>query len=309
MQPATYPSHARANRVIVTKKLWTSILQQINQLTGTPTHDYTTQSIGGGCINETIKLTTGGSNYFVKLNNVNRLAMFEREAEGLRALAASQSIRVPKVICMGIVEKNAYLVIEYIEMSSHGNAEQAGQQLAWLHNTVSTQYGQMSANYIGSTPQINHSSDDWLHFWQQNRLGYQLRLAAKQGYGGELQTRGERLQEKLPALIGHSPKASLLHGDLWSGNFGYCANGKPVIFDPAVYYGDRETDLAMTELFGGFPRRFYEAYNEVWPLDTGYKTRKTLYNLYHIINHLNLFGGGYEKQALAMIDQLLAETG
>jgi fructosamine-3-kinase len=293
----------------VTKALWISILRQINKHTGTHPCNFTTQIISGGCINETIKLSTNHKDYFVKLNRPARLSMFERESEGLKTLAASQSIQVPKVICMGIAEQFAYLVLEFITMSSHGSAEQAGRQLALMHSTISTQYGEMATNYIGSTLQINASCDSWPRFWQQNRLGYQLRLAAKQGYGGKLQSRGERLQEKLPELIGHVPPASLLHGDLWSGNLSYLTNGEPIIFDPAVYFGDRETDVAMTELFGGFPRRFYDAYNEAWPLEAGYKTRKTLYNLYQILNHLNLFGGGYEQQAIAMIDQLLAETG
>lgn len=265
--------------------------------------------MGGGCINETIKLTTNHKDYFVKLNRSERLSLFEREAEGLTALAASQSIQVPKVICMGIAGQFSFLVLEYHKLSSHGNAELAGRQLALMHSTVSSQYGKMTANYIGNNPQINTSCDSWSHFWQQNRLGYQLKLAARQGYGGKLQAHGERLQEKLPDLIGHAPQSSLLHGDLWSGNLGYLTNRAPIIFDPAVYFGDRETDLAMTELFGGLPGRFYDAYNEAWPLAAGYKTRKTLYNLYHILNHLTLFGGGYEQQAVAMMDRLLAETG
>lgn len=293
----------------MTKALWITILRQINEHTGTHSSDYGTQTIGGGCINETIRLTTNHKDYFVKLNQSDCLSMFERETEGLATLAASRSILVPKVICLGIAEQFAYLVLEYHKMSSHGSAEQAGRQLALMHSTVSTQYGEMATNYIGSTLQINASCDSWPRFWQQNRLGYQLKLAARRGYGRKLQSRGERLQEKLPDLLEHTPQASLLHGDLWSGNLSYLTNGEPIIFDPAVYYGDRETDVAMTELFGGFPRRFYDAYNEAWPLEAGYKTRKTLYNLYHIINHLNLFGGGYEQQAIAMIDRLLAETG
>jgi fructosamine-3-kinase len=134
-------------------------------------------------------------------------------------------------------------------------------------------------------------------------------MAAANDAGARLVARGERLLEALPALLErHRPPASLLHGDLWSGNYAYTRDGEPAIFDPATYYGDRETDLAMTELFGGFPREFYAAYQSAWPLDAGYATRKRLYNLYHVLNHFNLFGGGYLAQAQGLIDGLLSEV-
>ncbi len=146
-------------------------------------------------------------------------------------------------------------------------------------------------------------------FWREHRLGFQLELAVRHGAGSRIADAGSRLQEALPQLLeGHRPAASLLHGDLWSGNYSFTRAGEPVIFDPAVYYGDREADLAMTELFGGFSQRFYEAYREAWPLDAGYSVRKVLYNLYHVLNHFNLFGGGYLSQAQGMIDRLLSET-
>jgi fructosamine-3-kinase len=147
-----------------------------------------------------------------------------------------------------------------------------------------------------------------VEFWRTQRLGFQLRLAAGNGYGGRLQTQGERLLTELPALLaGHTPPAALLHGDLWSGNYSVDVGGAPVIFDPALYYGDRETDLAMTELFGGFSPRFYQAYNDAYPLSEGYRLRKSLYNLYHVLNHLNLFGGGYLAQAEQLLGGLLRE--
>ena len=163
--------------------------------------------------------------------------------------------------------------------------------------------------YLPADPQPNRRDADWLRFWDERRLGHQLALAAAHGRGGRQQQRGERLLAALPALLaGHAPAASLLHGDLWSGNAGYLRDGTPVLFDPAVYYGDRETDLAMTELFGGFPPAFYHAYREAWPLPAGYELRRELYNLYHVLNHLNLFGGGYRAQAEDMIDALLSEV-
>jgi len=156
--------------------------------------------------------------------------------------------------------------------------------------------------------QPNGRNSDWAEFWATRRFGFQLSLAARNGFTGQLQTKGERLLDTLPALLNHAPAPSLLHGDLWGGNIAFDTDGHPVIFDPAVYYGDRETDLAMTELFGGFGAEFYAAYRDAWALDPGYRTRKTLYNLYHILNHLNLFGGGYLGQALGMVEELLAQV-
>ena len=186
--------------------------------------------------------------------------------------------------------------------------EQAGRQLAAMHRNGRERFGWHRDNTIGSTPQPNASSADWIKFWREQRLGFQLRLAARNGHGGRLQSQGEKLLECFPALIDHDPQPALLHGDLWGGNLGYDSDGHPVIYDPAVYYGDREAELAMTELFGGFPGHFYAAYEEAWPLEPGYRVRKTLYNLYHILNHLNMFGGGYLGQAQRMIDRLLAEV-
>jgi len=169
-------------------------------------------------------------------------------------------------------------------------------------------YGWYRPNTIGATPQDNTCCDNWVRFWQQNRLQFQLDLAARNGAGGRLLSQGERLLVELPALFGsYLPEASLLHGDLWSGNYAYLQSGEPTLFDPAVYYGDREADLAMTELFGGFGADFYAAYNNAWPLDSGYRTRKTLYNLYHILNHYNMFGSGYLGQAQRMLDSLMSE--
>ncbi len=156
--------------------------------------------------------------------------------------------------------------------------------------------------------QVNNRSEDWQSFWREQRLGFQLKLAADKGYGGRLQADGERLCSNMAALFdNYLPQPSLLHGDLWAGNAAVDKRGRPVIYDPACYYGDREADLAMTELFGGFSRGFYAAYQAVWPLDHGYGVRKTFYNLYHILNHVNLFGGGYLRQAESMMAMLLSE--
>ena len=281
----------------------------IQRITGTPTTTYRIANLGGGCINQALKLCFGDQTYFIKLAQTGNLEMFESEAAGLEALAAAGVIHTPGVICVGMTETHTYLVLEYLPLKNTGDQALAGRQLAALHRTTNRRYGWNRDNTIGATPQPNEPCDSWIDFWRERRLGFQLTLAAQQGYQGLLQERGARLQEKLPWLLDHCPAASLLHGDLWSGNLGYDGNGEPVIYDPAVYYGDREADLAMTELFGGFSSRFYRAYNEAWPLDSDYQIRKTLYNLYHILNHLNLFGGHYEQQALAMTDRLLAELG
>jgi fructosamine-3-kinase len=236
--------------------------------------------------------------------------MFEAEAEGLRELAQAQAVRVPAPICSGTAAGLAYLVLEYIDLTGADgkSLERLGHQLAQQHRVTNSKYGWHRDNTIGSTPQINTPCDDWVEFWQQYRLGFQLALAADNGYGGGLQRQGEQLMTRLGDFFSdYTPVPSLLHGDLWGGNFAVASGGAPVIFDPAVYYGDREADLAMTELFGGFGERFYQAYRAAWPLDPGYGVRKQLYNLYHVLNHLNLFGGGYGAQAERMLDALLSE--
>lgn len=239
--------------------------------------------------------------------------MFEAEAAGLREIAHTQTIRAPEPVCWGTADGAAYLVQEYLDLrgsNSPASVEKLGLKIAQMHRVTARtgHYGWQINNTIGSTPQINTRADNWLAFWREQRLGFQLQLAANHGYGGALQRKGERLLADIPAFFtDYTPAPALLHGDLWSGNYGILACDNPVIFDPAVYYGDRETDMAMTELFGGFSPAFYHAYNDTYPLDSGYQNRKTLYNLYHILNHLNLFGGAYLSQAERMMDALLSE--
>jgi fructosamine-3-kinase len=267
------------------------------------------RQVGGGCINRAVVLQDGDLQVFVKLNRADRLDMFEAEAAGLAEMAGTGTIRVPRPLCTGTSNGEAFIAMEYIALGgAPGDSQAAGRSLAAMHRAVADRFGWHRDNTIGSTPQPNSRHDDWAAFWRTERLGFQLDLAARNGFGARLRSRGERLLGVFPALIDHAPAPSLLHGDLWGGNIGFAGDGEPVIFDPAVYYGDREADLAMTELFGGFGPAFYAAYNETWPVDAGYAVRKTLYNLYHILNHLNLFGSGYLGQAEGMIDRLLAET-
>ncbi len=204
---------------------------------------------------------------------------------------------------------SAFLALEWLDFEGGGRDAELGRALAELHRVTGREFGWHRDNTIGTTPQRNATADDWATFFRDRRIAPQLAFAADNGYRGRLQSDGERLLAAIPGLLaGHAPPPSLLHGDLWSGNAARLATGEPVIFDPAVYYGDREADLAMTELFGGFGADFHAAYREAWPIDAGYSLRRTLYNLYHVLNHLNLFGGGYLGQAEAMIRRLLAEV-
>ncbi|EGV28417.1 Fructosamine/Ketosamine-3-kinase [Thiorhodococcus drewsii AZ1] len=286
---------------------WVGIADSIGDATGESFRVEQEQAVGGGCINRAAVLGDGCRRYFVKLNSTDRVEMFAAEFEGLIALASAEAIRVPRPICTGVADGQSFLVMELLDLGGRLDGALAGERLADMHRSSAETFGWHRDNTIGSTPQSNRRERDWVSFWREQRLGYQLRLAAANGHGGDLQRDGERLMADLGLLIGHDPVPSLLHGDLWGGNIGSTPDRQPVIFDPAVYYGDREADLAMTELFGGFGSEFYAAYRAAWPLDPGYGVRRLLYNLYHVLNHLNLFGGGYLSQSHQMISRLLAE--
>ncbi len=288
--------------------LWHTIAQAITDATGEPFSVQAQHGVGGGCINSAARVGDGSRNYFVKLNNASTLAMFEAEADGLNELRAPGAIAVPEPLATGTADGQAFIVMEDMQLGGSGSGAQLGRELAELHRATQERFGWFRDNTIGSTPQYNSEDHDWIVFWREQRLGAQLEMAVRKGAGGSLQRKGTELMENLQCFFSdYAPIPSLLHGDLWSGNYAFRKDGAPVIFDPAVYYGDREADIAMTELFGGFGGDFYAAYNEAWPLDAGYKVRKTFYNLYHILNHYNLFGGGYASQAAGMIDRLLAE--
>ncbi|MFK5912992.1 MAG: fructosamine kinase family protein [Woeseiaceae bacterium] len=271
--------------------------------------------VGGGDINQAFRLdgvlNSEPSRFFIKVNNKNRLNMFTAEAAGLKELQKANSIRVPGVIATGLDETNSFLILEYLSFSaaqaSNNSAMIFGEQLAKMHQRTQPKFGWEQANTIGSTKQINTPTEHWVDFWREHRLAVQCELAKQNGASTTLLNKADKLMQNLQALfVGYAPIASLLHGDLWSGNYRYAAlDGAPILFDPAVYYGDRETDIAMTELFGGFSDEFYASYQQTWPLHEGYAQRKTLYNLYHVLNHFNLFQGGYAAQAENMIDKLL----
>ncbi len=287
---------------------WHEIGAQIAAVTNSPFSVKEAHAVGGGCINRAYCISDGSRRYFVKCNDPGNLAMFEAEAAGLMEIRQSNAIRVPQPICYGENDEASWLAMEYLTLAQRGKASELGAQLAALHRCTAGQYGWLRDNTIGQTPQINTQASNWIDFWRTRRLQYQLDVAKANGFHGKLQQLGERLLIDLDKFFPAAPPLpSLLHGDLWSGNYAYDQSGNPVLFDPAVYYGDREADIAMTELFGGFPADFYSAYRCDYPLDSGYNTRKVVYNLYHILNHLNLFGSGYRHQAEQMMSWLLAE--
>ena len=294
---------------------WSKIERSISASIGKSFQLKKQSTVAGGDINQAYQISGLIDNgdtqvsFFIKLNQKSLLKMFEAEAAGLQEIKKSHTIQVPRMICSGIAENQSYLVLDNLSFAgghSH-SAEQLGQQLAAMHKQTTPEFGWSRNNTIGSTQQINTQTESWIDFWRDSRLGYQFELAKQKGCAESLLLKGEKLLSHLDAFfVDYKPAPSLLHGDLWSGNYAYLKSGEPVIFDPAVYYGDREADIAMTELFGGFTTEFYSAYNKAWPLDQGYQQRKTLYNLYHILNHYHLFGGGYAMQAENMTDQLLA---
>lgn len=236
--------------------------------------------------------------------------MFEAEAAGLAEITQSKSLRAPRTVTYGATNEQAFLVLEYIPFGNSSNSGfiQLATGLAAMHRSTGHAYGWKMDNTIGTTPQINKYCDSWIEFWRQHRLAFQIDMAVAKKFNKSFVAQSERLLQDIDKFfVGYMPAASLLHGDLWGGNYGFALNGEPIIFDPAVYFGDRETDLAMTELFGGFPPIFYNAYNDAYPLNDGYKVRKKLYNLYHLLNHFNLFGGAYFNQAQELIQSLLSD--
>ena len=284
--------------------MWTQIAQHISQSTGTEFSVDNHRSVSGGCINQGYRLTGNDCAYFVKINQASQVEMFAAEALGLKQIINTETIRVPEPICWGVAERSSFIVMEWLEFSRPDTQawEKMGRNLAAMHRAGgASQFGWEQNNTIGSTPQQNDWTDNWAEFFAQHRIGYQLKLAQRRG--GDFPRQAIAAVQEI--LANRQPQPSLVHGDLWSGNAAVTTSGEPVILDPATYWGDREVDLAMTELFGGFPAAFYRGYSQVWQLEEGYQQRKTIYNLYHILNHFNLFGGGYGSQANRMIAQIM----
>lgn len=287
--------------------MWNQISAQISQVTGKPFKISDRRSVSGGCINQGYQLIDDNQSYFIKINQASRLEMFIAEALGLKQMLETKTIRVPQPIFHGTEGSSSYLVLEWLDFARGGDNqawEKMGRKLANMHQVQGVnQFGWEQNNTIGSTPQINTWTPNWADFFAEHRIGYQLKLARRRG--GNFPDSELVIAKVREFLQDRHPQPSLVHGDLWSGNVAILESGEPVILDPAIYYGDREVDIAMTELFGGFPGAFYRGYEEVWSLDPGYQKRKPLYNLYHILNHFNLFGGGYGAQANRMLLQIL----
>jgi len=272
--------------------------------------DATIQPVAQGHWTNASMLRDGARRWFVKTAMPRFAAVLEAEADALDALQATKTVRVPNVVAHGESEATHWLVLDWLDLRplDRASAAKLGAALAALHRApAGGSFGWAHDNFIGGTPQPNGWHTRWVDFWRERRLGPQLARAAQNGYGGALQRDGERLMAALDHLLaGHVPAPALLHGDLWGGNAGTLADGTPVVFDPAVYIGDHETDLAMTELFGGFGPEFRAAYRDSYPIEDGFDRRRELYNLYHLLNHLNLFGAAYRSRCERVMARLLS---
>ena len=285
----------------------TEATRELQHNTGITAEPAEAIAVGGGSINQAYRLPSNRGPLFAKLNAAAGMAMFEAEVDGLRALRDAEALAVPAVYCFGSVNETAYLFLEWLELASSSTAAEIalGTGLARQHRVSSDRFGWTRDNVIGSTHQPNDPHEDWLTFLRDRRLGYQLELAAKSGLPRAERRAGAELLDGLERFFaGDPPTPSLLHGDLWSGNWGATTSAVPYLFDPAVYFGDREADLAMTRLFGGFGAEFYDAYTTEWPLQSGWRERVDLYNLYHLLNHFNLFGDGYLPQICGVLARL-----
>ncbi|XP_020589788.1 protein-ribulosamine 3-kinase, chloroplastic [Phalaenopsis equestris] len=265
--------------------------------------------VGGGCINHASRYDTDNGSFFVKTNGKIGPSMFEGEAIGLNAMYSTKSIRVPRAFKFGpLPTGGSFIIMEFVEFgSSRGNQSVLGRKLAEMHKAGKSDkcFGFDVDNTIGSTPQINTWSSDWVEFLSEHRLGYQLKLALKRFGDIEINEKGQQLIKKMkPLFEGIVIEPCLLHGDLWSGNISSDKNGEPVILDPACYYGHNEAEFGMSWC-AGFGGSFYSSYFEVMPKQAGFENRRDIYMLYHYLNHYNLFGYGYRSSAMSIIDSYL----
>jgi fructosamine-3-kinase len=274
--------------------MWLAISQQLSDVLMFSFQISERTKLTGGDINECYMISDGEQRYFVKLNSRDFLQNFLTEADNLRILRATESVLVPEVVHVGYSKAHAFIILNYYPTKVLDQIKPSytlGQQLAKLHAWgEQKEYGFDQDNYLGSTLQPNPWHKKWPRFFSEQRIGWQLQLLAEKGITlGDIDQIVATISDR---LMHHNPKPSLLHGDLWQGNIALGPFG-PLCYDPASYWGDRECDIAMTELFGGFVPEFYQGYNSIMPLDSSYQQRKDIYNFYHLLNHCNLFGGRY----------------
>lgn len=286
--------------------MWHTIEQAIQEKTGKPFSIKHRKPATGGDINLSYWLSNYKQNYFVKINKKEHINHFESEAYALEQIKSSKFIACPEVITSGTTLDKSFLVLNYIpfETPEANDWYQLGEQLAHMHKSVNHgQFGWQHDNYIGDTLQPNHWHSNWRTFFAEQRIAWQLQLLYEKSIKfGDIDHITQVCHD---ALLHHQVTPSLVHGDLWQGNLGFCGH-KPIVFDPACYYGDREVDIAMTELFGQLPDDFYLGYQEVYPISANYEQRKLVYNFYHILNHANLFGGVYIEQSKATLSRILS---
>lgn len=291
--------------------MWQVIEQAISNAVGQRYHITEKKSVHGGDINKTFKISDGLTPYFVKINDKHYYELLEAEAYSLEKIQDTQQIHCPEVITLGCSSKHSFLVLSHLSLTPNqvNNWYQLGQQLALFHQHTASEtngakeFGWQHDNFIGKTYQPNRWHKKWRVFFAEQRIAWQLQLLQEKSISlGNIDYIGQICHD----LLGqHKSVPCMVHGDLWQGNLGFDSD-IPTVFDPASYYGDREVDLAMTELFGSLPREFYRGYQDQYPLDQGYEERKLIYNFYHILNHANLFGGIYIDQAKAMLARIVA---
>lgn len=275
--------------------------RMLTECCGKQIHSTGHTMIGGGSINHAFRISTTAGAFFLKYNDKKKYpGMFEAEAKGLSMLRQSKSIRIPDVIGVGESDNHTFIILEFLERGRTREKfwEDFGMQLADMHRRTQEYYGADHDNYIGSLPQNNSAKDDFVTFFIENRIEPQLKIAGSTM--AHLASSFEQLYKKLREIIPNE-KPALIHGDLWSGNFLIGPQGEPCLIDPAVYYGHREADLAMSKLFGGFDAEFYSVYHYAFPLAPGWKDRVDVFNLYPLLVHVNLFGGTYVQQVAAIV--------
>ena len=265
--------------------------------------------LSSGITGETFRLQAKSESIFLKRIDINKSSILNSEAEGLKAISNTNSLKTPRIFAKGESENFAWLALEFVSLRTPDSncAIKMGESLAAMHQNQNDFHGWHSNNWIGANKQRNSFLNDWPKFFKEFRLLPQLNQALDNNLDTSVFDNGQLLLEEISKLFtNYYPDPSLLHGDLWAGNWASDLEGNPIAFDPACYYGDRETDIAMTELFAGFHQDFYDAYNSANPIDKGYIDRKSVYNLYHILNHFNIFGVSYEQQASDLIQKSLS---